>query len=346
MNNFFLNIEKTEEKYSKNLNEELKKLFKLKKASFSIPDVYMLSPEVYQKLINTSFLSSRINGLISTIHFENQASLAQASTHIKNEILKTMLPDGFTNDSKNLQKKLGTNMYLDFNNKKVYLKKGDDLAEKIKQSIIDFFEPGMLYYRFKNKIDYQKITPAISVRKEILPDVFGKILTGTKNSANNKYHPHLEKIVKKLNILFPIPHQVTWGIKEGIFYILSIKPHIPTPKTKMQIKRKTILITGKTISNRITTGIAKIIKNFNDLKDIKKENILIAKSLDLLPKNIRQKISGFIIEEDSKIHTGVFDFHHGISGIINAKNATRILKEGKIITINGKKAHVHSGGFF
>lgn len=107
---------------------------------------------------------------------------------------------------------------------------------------------------------------------------------------------------------------------------------------------KAILGKGVGIGQTSASGRARIAQNPRELGDFKAGDILVVPRTNADFVEIMRKASGIITEESSLTsHAAVIGIRLGIPVIVAMKDATKIIREGAIITLDAEKGHVHSG---
>ena len=149
---------------------------------------------------------------------------------------------------------------------------------------------------------------------------------------------------------------VEWGI-DGIdknLYILQARPETVHSNNKQHEMEKyildeksTILISGIAVGEKISTGKIKLLKSLDEHSKFNKGDILVTKitTPDWEPL---MKIAGGIITDTggNTSHAAIVAREMGLNAIVGTSNATEILKEGEICTMNcseGETGHVHEG---
>ena len=107
---------------------------------------------------------------------------------------------------------------------------------------------------------------------------------------------------------------------------------------------KAILGQGTGIGQSAISGIARVVSQARDLKNFNSGEILVAPKTDASFVDIIRHSTGIITEEDSLTsHAAVLGLRLGIPVIVGCKNATDIIREGAIITLDAKAGNVYSG---
>lgn len=99
---------------------------------------------------------------------------------------------------------------------------------------------------------------------------------------------------------------------------------------------KTDVINGIPVSKGIVTGVAHIVKSIDDANELKEGEIMIAPFTDIGWSPYYSLIKGLVTEIGSTLsHGAVVAREYNLPTIVNAKNATRLISNGDIITLNG-----------
>jgi pyruvate kinase len=107
---------------------------------------------------------------------------------------------------------------------------------------------------------------------------------------------------------------------------------------------KAILGKGVGIGQGSATGQARIAYNSRELGDFKAGDILVVPRTNADFVEMMRKASGIITEESSLTsHAAVIGIRLGVPVIVAMKDATKIVREGAIITLDAEKGHVYSG---
>lgn len=159
----------------------------------------------------------------------------------------------------------------------------------------------------------------------------------------------LGKILQKVHAHYYFPYDIEWAYSKGKFYILHARPVITTrqrePFNSQLVaeshKLKAILLEGQGASPGIVKGHVRIIKSGRDLSKVKKGEILIFEKItpDLLPFF---KLAGGVVTNQGGVtsHAALITRELGIPCVVGVDDATRKLKEGEVVTLNGTKGEV------
>lgn len=105
-----------------------------------------------------------------------------------------------------------------------------------------------------------------------------------------------------------------------------------------------VLGQGTGIGQGAVSGRARLANHPRDIKDFERGEILVASSTNAGFVDIIRQAAGIITEEDNLTsHAAVLGLRLGIPVIVGFKQATQILREGAIVTLDAKRGIVYSG---
>ena len=107
---------------------------------------------------------------------------------------------------------------------------------------------------------------------------------------------------------------------------------------------KAVLGQGTGIGQNAVSGIARVAKQPQDVKDFNSGEILVAPATNANFVDIIRRSAGIITEEDSLTsHAAVLGLRLGIPVIVGFENATKVIREGAIVTLDAKGGSIYSG---
>ena len=107
---------------------------------------------------------------------------------------------------------------------------------------------------------------------------------------------------------------------------------------------KATLGQGTGIGQSAVSGLARVAKEPKDVKDFNPGEILVAPATDAGFVDVIRQAAGIITEEASLTnHAAVLGLRLGIPVLVGFKNATEVIREGSIITLDAKEGSVYSG---
>ncbi|MBD3354503.1 phosphoenolpyruvate synthase [Candidatus Woesearchaeota archaeon] len=175
--------------------------------------------------------------------------------------------------------------------------------------------------------------------------------------CNDKEIRELARLAKKIEKHYEKPQDMEWAIEGKNVYILQSRA-VTTFKKKEETKGKDIpedvkkvkeveaksLVKGETASAGVAAGKVKIIKNVSELNKIKKGDILVTTMTtpDMVPA--MQKASAIVTDEGGMTcHAAIVSREMGTPCIVGTGNATKILEDGKEITVHATHGVVYEG---
>lgn len=156
----------------------------------------------------------------------------------------------------------------------------------------------------------------------------------------------LAKLAKIIEEHFYFPQNFEWALKRDNLIILQsrpVSPHIQTKRAKIPF-RMPILLSGTGASKGYGWGRARIIKKMGDLKNVKRGDVLITASTN--PNFIlgMKKASAIVTDRGGLTsHAAILARELGKPCVVGAGEATRVLKNGEIVTVEGTSGKIFSG---
>ncbi|MDH7596208.1 MAG: phosphoenolpyruvate synthase [Methanothrix sp.] len=159
----------------------------------------------------------------------------------------------------------------------------------------------------------------------------------------------LAKYAEILERHYGIPQDIEWGIEKNKIYILQSRP-ITTiakgaPKAGAEASGAArVLVTGLGASPGTATGTVRIISGVKDLEKIKDGDIMVTRMTmpDMVPAMRR---AGAIVTDEGGMacHAAIVSRELGCPAVVGTKNATKVLRDGMVVTVDGTKGQVYEG---
>lgn len=255
-----------------------------------------------------------------------------------------------------------------------------NLLLKIKEAWASFFEPHAILDRHKRRLDHLGVGMAIVVQKMVKPEQSGFMFTVDPDSldkgiivvGNNRVNKHSLEIVrrddkgitesqivelalfgKKLEKHYYFPQVVEWAIEKKKIFIIKRQPFtgvvlkddgddqtlVIPPTHKLEL-----LIKGDAVFPGIATGRVRLVRSVKDVGFVMPGDVLVVSetSSDFLPA---MKKAGVIITDlgGRGSHAAIWGRRLGKPTVIGTKNATKVLKHGMTVTVNGMRGEVNRG---
>lgn len=168
------------------------------------------------------------------------------------------------------------------------------------------------------------------------------VLTDTEIIELARYGEILEKH-------YGIPQDIEWGVERNKIYILQSRP-ITTIKSKAekaegaQAGSGKVLLNGLGASPGVATGAVRLVSSGKDLDKVKQGDIMVTVMTmpDMVPGMRR---AGAIVTDEGGMacHAAIVSRELGCPAVVGTKKATKVLKDGMTVTVDGSKGIVYEG---
>ncbi len=162
-------------------------------------------------------------------------------------------------------------------------------------------------------------------------------------------------LVRDIENHYYFPQDIEWAIEKGKVYITQSRPITTIQNSKFRIQNKNtdellihnskfLILTGSPASPGIGIGPVKIIRSPKEIDKIKIGDILVAPQTnpDYVPA--MKKAAGIVTEKGGRTsHAAIVSRELGIPAVVGAEGATKILKEGIVISVNGLTGEIFKG---
>ncbi len=154
---------------------------------------------------------------------------------------------------------------------------------------------------------------------------------------------------------YGIPQDIEWAIVGNDVFILQSRPittirrpEIPRAGARAAGQPKgsfgVVLVEGQGASPGIASGRVVIVRDVKDTSAVKDGDILVTKMTnpDMVPA--MRRVSAIVTDEGGMTcHAAIVSRELGTPAVVGTKKATKILKEGQIITVDGEKGTIYEG---
>ncbi|MHA1409178.1 MAG: phosphoenolpyruvate synthase [Candidatus Odinarchaeia archaeon] len=197
--------------------------------------------------------------------------------------------------------------------------------------------------------------------KEIIDEKTGKVITvkvskeeQEKQSISDEHVIKLAKIAKKIEDHYGMPMDIEWAVEKGSgkIHILQARPETvyssggtkATKGEEVSMSEQNVLVKGLGVSPGVGVGPVKVIMKSDEIGKIREGDILVTKMTT--PSWVpAMKISAAIVTDEGgyTCHAAIVSRELGVPCIVGAGNATKILKTGQTVTVDGSKGLVYEG---
>ena len=106
------------------------------------------------------------------------------------------------------------------------------------------------------------------------------------------------------------------------------------------------MVGGYAASPGIASGYTKVIKNLKEINRVSIGDVLVVDQTNTDYVAAMKKAIAIVTERGGRVsHAAIAARELGIPAIVGAEFATKILKTGIVITVNGTKGQVYKGGY-
>lgn len=177
---------------------------------------------------------------------------------------------------------------------------------------------------------------------------------GSKQKISEKHILQLAELGKKLEKHYYFPQDSEWAIKGKDVFIVQTRPitTIESQEKSGKLEKANIeaphgkpILTGDPASPGIASGIVKVIHSPKEIGKVNKGDVLVAPQTnpDYVPA--MKKAVAIVTEMGGRTsHAAIVSRELGIPAVVGASGATKTLKTGSIITVNGVKGEIYKGG--
>lgn len=175
---------------------------------------------------------------------------------------------------------------------------------------------------------------------------------GASQKLTEKEVIELARLGKNIEKHYYFPQDIEWAIENGKVYIVQTRS-VTTVNKVSDINSVTqgkalghLLLKGDAASPGISSGLAKVIYSAKEMDKIQNGDVLIAPQTnpDFVPA--MKKASAIVTDSGGRTsHAAIVSRELGIPAIVGTETATTVLKNEKIITVNGSTGEIFRGGF-
>jgi len=164
----------------------------------------------------------------------------------------------------------------------------------------------------------------------------------------------LAKLAQKLQDHYYFPQDIEWAKdKAGDLFITQTRPITTMEKTAESLKKdedggfkmaESPILKGAAASPGIGTGHVKILKSPKEIVKVKQGDVLVAKmtSPDYVPA--MKKAAAIVTDEGGLTsHAAIVSRELGVPCIVGTGEATKLLKDGNVVTVDGARGVVYMG---
>jgi pyruvate,water dikinase len=151
------------------------------------------------------------------------------------------------------------------------------------------------------------------------------------------------------------PMDIEWGKDgtDGKLYILQARPETVQSRSGRVIQRFTlkdrsnVIISGRSIGQRIGSGTAKIIRNVNEMDRIQAGDVLVSDMTDPDWEPVMKRAAAIVTNRGGRTcHAAIIARELGIPAVVGCGDATEVIQDGSEVTVScaeGDEGLVYEG---
>jgi len=140
------------------------------------------------------------------------------------------------------------------------------------------------------------------------------------------------------------PQDIEFAIESGEIYIVQSRPITTTAKEPGKEVNGKIILSGLPASQGIASGKVKIVYDLSHLEKVEKGDILVTEMTNPDMVITMQRCAGIITNEGGiTSHAAIVSREMGIPAIVGTGNATKVLKDGQMVTVDGFTGNIYEG---
>ncbi len=160
----------------------------------------------------------------------------------------------------------------------------------------------------------------------------------------------LAKIGAQIEKHYGHPQDIEWAMEKGRLYVVQARNITTIGKFSGQQEEEISdsdaepILKGLPASPGYATGTVKIIRDLSELSKVQKGDILVTTMTtpDMVPA--MEKAAAIVTDEGGMTcHAAIVSRELGIPAVVGTENATKILKDGDVVTVDAYKGLVYNG---
>lgn len=199
----------------------------------------------------------------------------------------------------------------------------------------------------------KKITDRTVVSQDWQLTIEGKTNISTKykkkQKLTNKQIVELAKVGMKIEEHYGKPQDIEYGVEKGRIMIVQSRPVTTLVQKTQNVvveegKGSKVLLEGLAASPGVFSGKVQIIKEAKEISKVKEGDVLVAEMTnpDYVPA---MKRAGAIVTDlgGRTSHAAIVSRELGVPAVVGTLNATKMLSNGEIITVDGASGKIYEG---
>lgn len=167
---------------------------------------------------------------------------------------------------------------------------------------------------------------------------------------SDKHILHLGELGKKIHAHYFFPQDIEWALEDGKIYITQARPITTLSNSEKMIPELKIenlklkILSGAPAAPGLVSGPVRMVPNVKLLGRVKKGDIMVTDMTtpDFVPA--MRRAAGIITNRGGLTsHAAIVSRELGVPCIVGTGNATKVLKDDIVVTLNGSTGEVFKG---
>ena len=152
------------------------------------------------------------------------------------------------------------------------------------------------------------------------------------------------------------PMDIEWA-KDGVdggLYIVQARPETVQSQTKGNVlqryelnERGAVLATGRSIGQRIGSGVAKVIESIDQMEHVQPGDVLVTDMTDPDWEPIMKRAAAIVTNRGGRTcHAAIIARELGVPAVVGCGNATELIQDGQAVTVScaeGEIGYIYEG---
>ena len=174
---------------------------------------------------------------------------------------------------------------------------------------------------------------------------------GSKQKISDAQIVILAKLGEKLEKHYYFPQDIEWAIEKNQIFIVQTRSVTTTKTTNDVVTVKNVpasdvILKGDPASPGIAAGPARVIFSAKEIDKVLPGDVLVAPETnpDFVPA--MKKAVAIVTDSGGRTsHAAIVSRELGVPAVVGTVKATKTIKTGNIITVNGTTGEIYKGGF-
>jgi len=167
-----------------------------------------------------------------------------------------------------------------------------------------------------------------------------------KPSLSEEELKKLWRLARSLEEHYKYPQDFEWAIERGEVFLVQTRAvtFLAKETGTERVVEEPALVTGLGASPGMAAGPVKLVLTVKDLSRVNPGDVLVARMTtpDYVPSMV--KTSGIVTDEGGMTsHAAIVSRELGVPCVVGTSNATKVLKDGMVVTVDGSKGSIFKG---